>query len=58
MKIYIVKRIKDKAYLTIGERELNDVLKREAWDGSQFVKQFELVGEDKSGDVDMEKLFG
>lgn len=58
MKTYIVKRLKDKNYLAISESELSSVLNRETWNGSKFDKDFELVGEDKSSDVDMEALFG
>lgn len=57
-KAYIIRRIVDGNHLVVSERELKDVLIREHWTGTNFVKDFELVGEDKSNDVDMEELFG
>lgn len=58
MKTFIVKRLKDGIYLTISDRDIQTTLDTVVFDGVSFVKQFELVGEDKSGNVDMEALFG
>ena len=57
MKTYIVKRKKDGMYLNISETEIINVLNRETWNGSGFVKDFELIGEEKNNDEEMAKLF-
>jgi len=57
MKTYIVKRKKDGMYLNISEQEKQAVLNRETWNGSGFVKDFELIAEDKNNDEEMAKLF-
>jgi hypothetical protein len=44
-------------YLNISEQEKQAVLNRETWNGSGFVKDFELIGEEKNNDEEMAKLF-
>lgn len=58
MKTFIVKRLKDGAFLPISERDINATLAQQTFDGVTFINQFELIGEDKGIDEDMERLFG
>lgn len=58
MRTFIVKRLKDGVFLPISERDIAMTLATETFDGFGLKKQFELVGEDKGIDDDMERLFG
>jgi hypothetical protein len=58
MKNYIVKRIKDGQFLLISERDLKITLNTQTWEnGKGFVKQFELIGEEKDRSEEMKELF-
>jgi len=56
MKNYIVKRI-DGQFLVISERDIDSTMGTEKWDGTRFVKQFTLIGEEKDRSGEMAALF-
>lgn len=58
MKQFIVKRIKDRQYLVISERDINTTLNTVTWKNGVFEKQFELIGEEKDRSEEMRELFG
>lgn len=58
MKTFIVKRLKDGQYLQISERDIKTTLETVSWQKGIFVKQFELVAEEKDRSQEMKELFG
>lgn len=58
MKSYILKRLKDGQFVSVGEKELQSTLARQIYDGVTLKPEFELVAEEKNVEEEMEKLFG
>lgn len=56
-KEFILKRLKDGNYVQVGEKELKSTLSRCDFDGSKFIPQFELIGEQEDIISELEKLF-